>query len=520
MGPTGITHEALYNKFRDDTVIDRSRQYGRWTLPYLVADQQEVSSTGRVVVERDYQEMGALLLNNLATKLVQILFPTQFAFFNAEATDEFKKYAGKKGISPEQLRGMFAKMEMASNKRLFLNAGYAGLILAMKHLIVTGNVLMHRDSKKATITTWGVQSFAVRRDGTGEMLDCVLREFTTVEALPLDLQRALRTSNGSKYGRPECQIKKYTRIHRMYRGEVEGYEVSQQVDAVSVGEASWYPKNLCPWLCPTWVIIPGEHYGRGLVEDYAGGFAKLSALSESSTLYGVEIMRVINLVGASAGNDIDSIASAESGEYVRGDPDAVKAHESGDGQKLVVVLNEVARITATLAKAFMYGAQARQAERVTAYELAQQAKEAEYTLGGTYSTLSGGMQVPLAHILLTEVSDLALEGLITGHLTPNVTAGIPALGRSSDVQNLLMASQEIGALAPLAQLDKRIDSQRLVNMVLAGRSVNQDDVFYTADEQRKNEEAAAASQQAQQGLLAAQSLGDQGDQISQVLGTQ
>ena len=51
---------------------------------------------------------------------------------------------------------MFSRMEMAANKRLFLNSGYAALILAMKHLIVTGSVLLHRDSKKGTITGKGV----------------------------------------------------------------------------------------------------------------------------------------------------------------------------------------------------------------------------------------------------------------------------------------------------------------------------------------------------------------------------
>ena len=514
----GATHKALFNKFRDTTVISRCEQYAQWTLPYLMADVSEVSASGRVIVERDFQEVGALFTNNLSSKLARLLFPTQYPFFQADASKAFAAAAAKRGLDDAALRAMFSRMEMAANKRLFLNSGYAALILAMKHLIVTGNVLLHRDSHKGTITAYGLQSFAVRRDGTGELMDCILREYTTVEALPEDLQAALRTASRSKYSRPEQVVEKYTRIHREVRGGVSGYYVSQEVDTIGVGEASWYPANLCPWMCPTWVLIPGEHYGRGMVEDYAGGFARLSSLSEAAALYGVEIMRVVHLVGAGAGSDVDDLAESESGEWVRGDPAAIQAHESGDAQKLAAVEAQLERVVSRLAKAFMYQGGTRHAERVTAYELQRDAQEAEYALGGVYSTLSGGIQVPMAHILLTEVSDLALTGLITGELAPDVTAGIPALGRASDVQNLLIAAQELGAVLPVVQLDKRINPQKVVDIVFSGRSIDTSTLFFTPEEQQANAEAEQAQQAAQQNLLQADTLASQSDQLATLTG--
>ncbi|HVH93238.1 MAG TPA: portal protein [Candidatus Acidoferrum sp.] len=513
----GASHKALFHKFRDETVIDRCRQYAQWTLPYLMADLCEVSTSGRVIVERDFQEVGALFTNNLSSKLTRILFPTQYPFFQASASAEFKKAIAQKGVSEDALRGMFSRLEMQANKRLFLNSGYAALILALKYLIVTGNVLLHRNSKDGTITTYGLQSFVTRRDGCGRLLDAILREFTVVEGLPEELQAALRNANRAKYGRPEQQVEKYTRIHKKVVNGRAGYEVSQEVDTFPIGESSWYPDNLCPWMAPTWVLIPGEHYGRGMVEDYAGGFARLSTLSESAALYGVEIMRVVHLVGAGAGADVDEIAGAESGEYVRGDAGNIAAHESGDSRKLEVVEAQLERVISRLAKAFMYQGATRDAERVTAYELQRDAQEAEYALGGTYSTLSGGIQVPMAHILMTEVSEEALTGLISGDLRPDVTAGIPALGRSSDVQNLLLAAQELGAVAPMAQLDKRIDPTRIMDMVLAGRSVDPTMLFYTPEQQKANAEADAAQQAAQMNLIKAGTLSDQGDQLAQTL---
>lgn len=514
----GPKYGALFHKFRDETVISRNEQYAKWTLPYLMADIAEVSGTGRVIVERDYQEIGALLLNNLAAKLVKLLFPTQFPFFKASASKQFKEFAARKGISELELRGMFSRMEVAANARLFTNSGYASLILALKHLIATGNVLLYRDSESGTVTAYGLQQFAIRRDGTGLMLDCVLREYTTVEALPQNLQDDLKVHSKSKYSRPECQVEKYTRIQRKtHRDGTVGYEVSQQVDCIDVGAPSWYPARLCPWMAPTWVLIPGEHYGRGMVEDYAGGFAKLSGMSEAEALYAVEMMRVVHLVGAGSGGDVDDLAQAESGEWVRGDPNNISAHEAGDAQKLVAADASIDKTIARLAKAFMYTAVSRDAERVTAYELQRDAQEAEYTLGGAYSTLSGGMQFPLAHILLTEVNDLALQGIAIGQLWPDITAGIPALGRAADVQNVLMAAQEIAAVAPIAQLDPRINPQKLVDLILSGRSVDPDTLFYSPEEYKLKQEAAAAQQTAQTAALAAGTVAEQGDQIAQVL---
>lgn len=512
----GPTHEALFNKFRDDIVINRCEQYAKWSIPYLMADITQVGRSGRVLVERDFQEIGALLVNNLAAKLASILFPTQYPFFQASASPEFEAAAREHGFTADSLKAAFAQMEMEANKRLFINSGYAQLILALKHLIVTGNVLIYRDAASGKLTTYGLQSFSVRRDGTGEMLDCVLREYTTVEALPETLQAALRAQQPSRYSRPEQVVTKYTRIHRGIRKGVVGYEVSQEVDSLPVGDVSWYPKNLSPWMCPTWVLIPGEHYGRGMVEDYAGGFAQLSSLSEASALYAIEIMRVVNLVGSGSGGDLDDLANSETGEWIRGNPNDISAHEAGDAPKLAQVEARIDTAVVRLSKAFMYQGATRQAERVTAYELHRDAQEAELTLGGVYSTLSGGVQVPLAYLLMIEVSADAMIGLITGELVPDVTAGIPALGRAADVQNLLLAAQEIAAVLPIVQLDPRIDPARVTDVILAGRSIDTKTLFFTPEQQKANTEARNAERAAAVALQQAQGASQAGEQLAQI----
>lgn len=514
-----ISHKALFEKLRDTTVIQKCIQYAHWTLPQLMADVEQ-AHTRAVMVERDYQEIGALLTNHLSTKLARLLFPTTYPFFRTEASKELLAAAAERGVAANVFENSLAALEMESSKRLFLNSSYAQLILALKHLIVTGNVLIHRDSQGSKCTAYGVQSFGIRRDGNGNLLDCVLREYTYVEALSQELQAVLKSKDRVRYSRQEQSVCVYTRIQREDHQGKQGYYVSQEVDTVPAGEGSWYPQHLCPWFAPTWSLIAGEHYGRGMVEDYAGGFAKLSDLSEAHALYSIEMMRVIHLVGASAGTDIDDLQAAETGEYLRGDPNSVIAHESGDAMKLEQTAKEIERVFQRLAKAFMYQANVRDAERVTAYELQREAQEAENALGGVYSALSDGLQVPLAHVLIVEANPDTLPGLATGELKLDVVAGIPALGRSSDVQNLLLASQELATVLPIAQMDKRFSVQRITDMVLAGRSVDTEQVFFSEEEQRQNAKADAQLAQGQSQMMQSATLADASEQLNTLQGQQ
>ena len=94
----------------------------------------------------------------------------------------------------------------------------------------------------------------------------------------------------------------------------------------------------------------------------------------------------------------------------------------------------------------------------------------------------------------------------------------PALGASTEVDSLLEATQQIAAAIPVAQLDARVDSKRVVDVILRGKSIPPSLIMYTPEEQRANEEAAAAQQQAQAAQLEASTAVDQAAALGQVLG--
>lgn len=513
-----ITHKARFEQYRDSQVVLKSRRYAFWTLPQLMADMDHIGTTQ--VLQRDYQEIGALLVNNLGAKLASLLFPGSVPFFKVAPSAELLKRAERSGRTSTDVAAGLAKMELEASKRLFINASFNQLVQAMKHLVVTGNVVLHRDSKLRRSSAYGLQAIGIRRDGRGTLLDLVIRELTSFAGLSQEMQRVLRVKNPVKYAldasRWDINVELYTRVERKYgaSGAVY-YEETQQVEDIDVGEPGVYPEHLCPWTAVAWSLIPGEHYGRGLVEDFAGGFAKLSDLSEALALYGISAMKFVNLVAPGQGANIDELQAAETGEYVQGTKDGVTVHEVGDGQKIAAIAAQIEGTFGNLARAFMYKGNTRQAERVTAYELQLEAQEANTVLGGNYSSLAESVQVPTAHLLLTEVEPGMLQGIISGALKLDIEAGIPALGRAAAVQSILTVARDAAAVVPaLTQLDKRVNPARLMDLFYAGSSVITSDFFFTADEQAAKDEAENKINAGQAQIAEAENLSEQSAQIA------
>lgn len=447
-------------------------------------------------IQRDYQSIGALLVNSLSSKLAQLLFPIQHPFFSLDATDELKDANRRAGKTQAQMEAIITQAVRDACASLYKNSSYANIILALKHLIVTGNVLMHVDAKVNKINTYGLQQFVVRRAGNGDPLLVVHREKTYVDALSYEDQAMLRKVNKQKYSRPELEITMYTRIQREARpGGRYVWRVTREVDQHMLEGADTYPQHECPWVPVAINVMAGAHYGFGLVSEYAGDFARLSDISEAAVLYGIEISRIINLVSTGAGADIDELNRAATGEYIAGDKGAVEQLDSGDANKLKVLLELENGVMQRLSRAFMYNGPARDAERVTMYELQLQAQEANSQLGGLFSALAEALQIPLAVLKLQQVSPHLMPGVTTGMLVPNITAGVNALGRSEEVQSLMLATQEVAALSALFQLDRRVNPEAVLDLVYASRAVPSEKIKYDEDTIAKMQEADA--QQAQ-----------------------
>ena len=487
------TAASLWTKYRDTAVIRKCEQYAQYTLPGLFVDPLVQQKT----VQHDFQSVGGLLLNHLGAKVTRALFPPGVPFFKNVASEDLKATAERNGTSEAELDNRLNQVDNQATERLFLNSSTAQLTNIIKLLAMTGNMLMYRDKDTAAIRFWTLHSYSVRRISNGEWRCVVLKEQFQLDELPESIRNDYLAKKPGNKDRLYSQVDLYTKLERQVGTVNPRVVVTTEIDGIRVGPESSYPAHLCPWILATWNLSPGEHYGRGMVEDYTGDFAKLSLLSEQLGLYELEALSLLNLVDESAGGVVDEYQDADTGAFVRGKTGGIVSYERGDYNKIAAVNSGLQQIIQRLSMAFLYSGNTRDAERVTAEEIRQTANEAEQMLGGVYSLLAEQLQMPLAYLVTAEVSDAIMAGLVTRAYKPQILTGIPALTQAVFVQNLLEFSQTAAVVVPaMIQLDDRVDRYKLLDQLYSAKNIDTSAIFKTATQlaQEAQQKAEAANQ--------------------------
>lgn len=508
--------QGLWSKYRDTHAIKRAEDFAKYTVPYLMVDPLErTDQQSSGTIERDYQSVGALLVNNLSSKIASALFPVGIPYFKLRPSPELVKLARERGVDEQSLVSSLSRLEREAAPQVFHAGGLHALTYMIKLLIVTGMCLTLRDTERYQFTVWNLHSFAVRRDGYGVVRDVVLKQRVLYEDAEPDVRAALATAKARTYT-DGMYIDVYTHI-AYKQGELNRYaEIQREVDGEPVGKPSVYPEHLCPWQVLSWNVIVGENYARGLVEDYAGDFARLSMTSEALGIYEQESLDVLRIVDEQAGSAVSDFKEAETGDYIAGRKDSVYAFEVGDYNKIATLNNSIVGIIQRLSQAFMYTGQMRDAERVTAAEVRNLVREVETTFGGVYSLLAHTMQAPFAYLSMYEVRDThkgVLAGLISKSYRPSIFTGAAALQRSSEMQALVNATQEVAAIVPvLAQSSQRIDIDKVFEKIMLANNVDLESISKTPEELRA---MAAANSGAAAGLEATQEVLAAGPEIQQ-----
>lgn len=478
--------KTLFGKYRDDALLSKLENYALWTIPSVFPREESLNYQNKQI-EYDCQSIGAGLVNRLATKLASTLFPANTSFFRLELNEEIKALFDERQIEN------IIEYENKACERLFLNASYAQLVQAMRLLIVTGEVLLYRVNE--SIRVYSLRDYTVKRNQLGDVLDIVIREHKYWSELDKDVQYMV----GSKPNDDKLEL--YTRVHRRENNGHISWRVTQEINGRDIGTDVVYPDKLCPYIPVTWNFVNGDNYGRGYVEDYAADLYKLSRLSEALADYQFESMRVLYLVNPQGQFDTESAENAGAGEFIQGDAGMVSAFEAGDANKIQQIMLSLSEIEQRLNVAFMYTGNTREAERVTAYEISQNAQEAENVLGGVYSQLSQNMHLPLAYLLLNEENEYIIHDINRNNLSLSILTGLQALSRSSESQALTVAASALNAIIPAFTglgLSAKWNIDAIAEMVLNSHGVNVSALQYTEEELAQIQQAQQQQAQEQQ----------------------
>ena len=439
--------QSLYTKLETERYmfLERARRSAELTIPTLVPPEGAGSHTKYYT---PFQGVGARGVNNLASKLLLTLFPPNSPFFRFVVDPYLLK---KMGIDEQKelktdIDKALAEMEKAVQREIETSAIRVTAFEALRQLLVAGNALVYTpDDSDSNTKLFRMDSYCVRRDPSGNVLDIVIRERIAPAALPKPVTDFLKRMENKAY--TDDSVSGYLDLYTKVERYPKYWEVYQEVCGHKIPESEGkYELDKLPYLALRFNRVDGENYGRGYVEEYIGDLKSLEALSQAIVEGSAAAARVLFMVAPNGTTRTTTVAEAPNGAVVTGnaaDVSMLRLDKSGD---FSVAQNTMNRIEERLAYAFLLNsAIQRNAERVTAQEIRFMAQELESSLGGTYSVLSQEFQLPLVNVLVGRMhKDKRFPKLPKNTVKPVIVAGIEALGRGNDLTKLDLFVAGIG----------------------------------------------------------------------------
>ncbi len=422
--------------------LDRARSCSKLTLPYVMPEEGHGAHSR---LETPFQGVGARGVNNLASKLLLALLPPNAPFFRLN----IDKYALANEGAPEELiseiETSLQQVEESVMSEISREAYRTAIHAALKHLIVTGNVLLYLPDEGG-IRVFHLDRFVVDRDPMGNVLHIATKENLSYEAVDDEVKEALASSGGQ----PTDEIHLYTAACR----EGDSFVIYQDVNGVALPSSGGTVKaDKNPFIPLRFSRIDGESYGRGYVEEYLGDLQSLEGLTRAIVEGSAAAAKVMFLVNPNGTTRARTLAESPSGAIVQGNAADVTTLQLNKVNDFRTAQASIQVISDRLGSAFLLtSGVVRNAERVTAEEIRMLSQELESALGGLYSLLSTEMQMPFVNRLMDVMKrKKKLPALPKDVVSPVIITGVEALGRGNDLQKLDLflagAAQVVGPQA-------------------------------------------------------------------------
>jgi hypothetical protein len=422
----GGRYRALIGK--RDPFLKRGRDAAKLTIPSLLPPD---AHSGHDKLPTPFQGLGARGVNNLASKLLLALMPPNSPFFRFTIDDyTLEQLTQQEGMRAEVDEAL-GKIERAVMQEIEAQAVRVSVGEALKQLLVAGNVLLYL-SPEGGLKVFRLDRYIVRRDPMGNVLEIIVQETVSPEALPEEIRAELKDTD--KTGKDKT-VELYTRVYL----EGSKWHVYQEVKGrVIPGTEGEYPLEKSPWIPLRFTKIDGEDYGRGYVEEYYGDLRSLEALTKAIVEGSAAAAKVLFLVNPNGVTEQRTLTEAPNGAVRTGTAEDISVLQVDKFADFRIAFETIEAISQRLSYAFLMNtAVQREGERVTAEEIRYMASELEDALGGVYSILSQEFQLPLVKRLVHQLErKRKIPTLPKGVVQPTITTGLEALGRGHDLNKL------------------------------------------------------------------------------------
>lgn len=441
---------GLYAELESDrhSYLQRARDCARLTIPFLMPDEGTTASTKFPV---PFQGLGARGVNHLAASLLMSLLPPNQPFFRLVLDEEAVRQLQGMDEYKTQIDQTLSSVERAVMQEIETMAIRPVVHAALKHLIVTGNCLIHIGDRN--MRSYSLDQYVIKRDPSGNVLHIVVCESVAPAALPPEVHEIVEKKQSPQLGYQD-NVDLFTCIHREENGK---YEVYQECEGVIIpGTKGTYTAESMPWMALRMNRVDGESYGRSYVEEYLGDLQSLEGLTQAIVEGSAAAAKVLFLCNPNGVTRPEVLARSPNGAIREGMATDVSVLQIQKQADFSIAFQTIGSIRERLNYAFLLAESTiRNAERVTAEEVRLTTAAVERQLGGIYSILSQEFQLPLVNRLMDVMGkSKRLPKVPKQFVKPLIVTGVDALGRGNDLQKLdafLVGIQQILGPEAVAQ---------------------------------------------------------------------
>lgn len=471
--------------------LKMARRCSELTIPSVIPPE---GATGTTQLKTPYQGVGAFCVNSLVSKLFLTMIPPNSPFYKLTVDpmvlEELRSEYGEEGLK-SKVSQRLSLIEQIILKNLNKSDIRPIFYRALRACVIGGDVILDVSDFQDT-KFYRLDRFVLRRSPSGKVMEIIIKEEIDPEEVPEGMEN-LKPDDG------EQNAEKTLELYTAYVFEDGEWKTWQELEGEEVPDSNGtYPEDLCPvWSLP-FNLVDGEHYGRGMVEEYIGDFMSVEG-SWKALIQGLSIASLTKFLERPGGmTSLQDVLKAPNGGYAPGREEDIGVLRVEKGNDLQLSTNAIERLEDRLHRVFLsYEAIQRNAERVTAEEIRTMAQELDNTLGGLYSMWSKGFQLPLIRTMMKDMQNKKAMPSLPPSVEPQITTGFEGLGRGHDLNKLKGFIRDSMELGP-EQTIPWFNMNDFLTRLAAAWGIDTSGLIKTAEQVAQEQQQQMMAQMAQQ----------------------
>jgi len=452
----------------------RAERYSILTIPAVFP--KDGYSDSQKMEDSLSHSLGAMAVNSLSAKIVNSLMPSASIPFKLDPDSQaMEMLTDGDSKLREEINKMTSTQSVRINKEMEAQDMRTPLYDIVGYLQIVGSCVIEKVVGKG-IRYHGLRSFGVSLDDSGNPLEIGLMEEISPRNIP----------EGLDIGEVD-DINDTVKLYTLYQLEDSTWTMRQEINDKLIDERTYTDETL-PVQYVGWSFNKGDTYHRPYCEQWRGdlnAYNQLSRVLNDGSVIASKSLLFVNPMGVTKKVHV---ANSLNGDVLDGRMDDVTSFQLDKNFDFKIPMERLSQLKDILSRAFlMNSSSTRDAERVTAQEVAYMARELESTLSGIYSKFATSITKRLVTWVMNELN------IKFDTIDVNIITGLNALGKTAESQKL------DGLIQRIVQLNaqNRLNAAEVINRYALYEGVDPTGLFKTDSEVAQEQKASQEQMQEQ-----------------------